>query len=255
MALDAVRGGYGDRAQTRTGANQGCHRRHGVDVDLGATGHGVACGLLAAPVGDVEHVDLRHLVESLAHQVRNVLRARGGERDLAGPRLGVGHQLVEVLHGHSRVDGDHHRVDAHADDGVEILLGVEAWRLEQELVHHHRRRMGEPQRVAVGCRARRRLRTDVAAGTGPVVHHHALPPHGAQLIPKQAGNDVWRTAGGRADDDPHGLFGPGLRGGGQGELGQEGQRGSDHGVHQIAAVHVHVCLRSWPLGVAVWWQD
>ena len=53
---------------------------------------------------------------------------------------------------------------------------------------------GEHDGVAIGCRACDELRTNHAAGTGPVVHHHRLLEPLAQLAGQGAGNDIGRAA-------------------------------------------------------------
>jgi hypothetical protein len=110
------------------------------------------------------------------HRRQVAARSDAGRRvvELARMRLGVIDQLLHRLD--RRICRHHQDVlgGGHQNDGIEILDRIEAPLRRDSHVDGKRLRT-EMQRVPVGGRLRGRGGADIAAGPGPVLHHHRLP--------------------------------------------------------------------------------
>ena len=80
-------------------------------------------------------------------------------------------------------------------------------RVRAQALDRSQARCGQQQRVAVGRLLRDILPCDQAAGAGPVVDDHLLADGLADRRRDQARDQIVRTAGRRADDQPHRLCG------------------------------------------------
>jgi hypothetical protein len=176
------------------------------------------------------------VVEHHARQVRRSAVARRGIAELAGVRLAVGHQLLDVLRGNGRVHHQHVRQVADLHHRREALDRVVADLLVQADVDGQRPRGPEQQHVAIGRRAGHRFGAQVAAGAGLVLDDHRL----AQL--DRRGQRACHRVGGAArgkGHDHHDRLGReivGLR------HGRQAKRGRSR-AHQGEGLHA--CLRLW----------
>ena len=208
--------------------------RNALGHELHLPAHEVGERGRTAPVGDVHHEQARGRLEHLGHQVADAAIARRAKVDLAGPRLGIGHELLQVLGGHAGVDQQGQRLHGRARHGHKVLQGRVGQAAVQRGVDNHHPGVGQHDGVAVRGRSHDLLRTHGATGTGLVVHHHGLAQHGLQLVGQQARMLVQRPAGGEAHHDTNGLGRKRLRmhGGSQGQACGQGDAGTQqlHGV-------------------------
>src|SRR5215471_15312803 len=130
--------------------------------------------------------------------------------DLAWIYLGISNELRNRLgwnrgmnrHDVSRAQQARDRFNI--TNEIEIKLGIER-RVDSV------RRRDEKECVAVGGRPYDRLRADIAAGARPVLDHELLAEPLRQPLTDQAGDNVDRSASGKADDDADRPRGIGLR--------------------------------------------
>jgi hypothetical protein len=125
-----------------------------------------------------------------------------------------------VLGRHRRVADDHERNGRQHAHRLEVLLRVEGHLRVQAAVGGQRAGGTHAQRVAVARRGLGHHRqADVAAGAGPVVHHHLLAQLLVQARHQHAHHGVGAAPGREGDDHADGFGGVG-RG-----LRMDGQRG------------------------------
>jgi hypothetical protein len=128
-------------------------------------------------------VSVRH---SIALRCESI--ALRGEGDFARVSFDVGNEFSRGLSWERRPDHDHvwHRAE-HAD-GFEFR-GLEAKFLAKGVIDRDRAGRACQQHVAIGGRARNRLRSDVAAGSGPVLND-GLAPLFTAFQPRCAGRTL-----------------------------------------------------------------
>jgi hypothetical protein len=142
--------------------------------------------------------------------------AGGGVVELAGICFGERHQLAEILRRDGRMHHQHERHGGEQADRRKIATEVERALAERGIDGVGR--ACEQQGVAVGRRARDRLRRDRSARARARLDHHLLAQHVGDLGAEQPRRDVG------AGPDHHANVAAGivLRGG---EAGAERERG------------------------------
>ena len=175
-------------------------RQRRRDVEVHASGDQLLHDLRAAAERDAVHRDAGELLELARQDFLRRAGADGRVADLARTRLGVLHELLEVL-GRNRVGqrepvvvfGDQRdRGDvAQLEAGILVDRGVDRLEMgaEQQGVAVARLRQHVPGRDHAG---RRRL----------VLHHHALAERVAELVGDEACRNIGRPAGAEADHQP-----------------------------------------------------
>ena len=120
-------------------------------------------------------------------------------------------------------------------DRNEIRDRIVGQRLEGIGIGDERGRGREQEGVAVGRRARRRLRADRVAGARPVLDDDLLAERARQPVAEQPADDVGRAAGGLRDDELDRLRGPALRvgAGGREQQRQKRERAADEKRHGL----------------------
>ncbi len=217
-ALECRHGDHLDRALLQEGQLRGVAAGRGLHV---ARGHVLPHRPFAAIVHGLQF-EAVVLVQRFRHHVGKRADAVGGGRNLAV--LGPGMELRDVLHRNVLVDRRRQMTGVEPGDEVEILVGIVGQLFEQNLVLHHRRRVGEHQRVAVGGCLLHRLGTNRARGTGLVLDHHRLAELRRDVFAVGAGENVSEAARRVGADDLDRLAGPRL---GDGGRRQHGSRRSD----------------------------
>jgi len=180
--------------------------RHGREGDLDLLAEQAQHDVGRALVGDMDVVDAGGEAERLGRQVgeaadaaRTVVQLAGiglGERDELGDRLGRRRRR----HHHQRRDARQH------GDRHEVLLGVVVELPVEELVLHVAAGQHQ-QRVAVRCRARRRLGADIAGGARLVLDDELLAEPLGQPLRRLPRRHIRRAAGDERHDDAHRLVG------------------------------------------------
>ncbi len=219
---------------------------HGGQGDQGrirVAGQHVHGGRAAAGVGDVVHPRARLLRQDLVRHVGDAAIARQPQADAFGPGPGPCHVVGQAGDAGGRMHYQDLRIHHCLDDGREALVRVVGQPPEQDAVERESLALLQ-QRVAVRRCLGHPGRTDGAAGTGHVLHDHALAPECAEPVGQRAGELVRAAAGCHRNDDAHGPGGePGRRvrcgvrtGGMQGGGGEGGQhdRCRDGGEHVLS---------------------
>jgi hypothetical protein len=114
-------------------------------------------------------------LEQLHREMMHAARARGAVRQAFGPALRERDQLLHVLGGHLRADGDVDHGIGKLDHGDEVALRVVGKIGAQAGVDPVVRRVRHEERHAVGRRLLHELRGDDAARSGAVVDHGGNP--------------------------------------------------------------------------------
>ena len=185
----------------------------------------------------MDHVDAGHHLEQFARQMARRSVAARRHVDLARVGLGIGDELGNCLRRERWVyrhdEGD--RDDA--CDGCDVAEEVETKFLVKRRIDRGRR-ADQEECVSVRRRIHDHLRTNIAAGSRPVLDDKLLAETLRQPLADQTSDDVGRSAGGKWDDDAHrprriGFrprdAGCGRQGGGAGGQMQESAAGKFHG--------------------------
>ena len=171
-----------------------------IDLHV-ASEHISQCRCLAA-IRNVDHVDAGHHLEQFARQMACRSVAARRHVDLARVGLGISDELGNGLrrerwvYRHNEGDRDD------ACDGCDVAEEVEI----EFLVKRHidrGRRADQEEGVAVRRRIHDHLRTNIAAGSRPVLDDKLLAETLRQPLADQTSDDVGRSAGGKWDDDAH----------------------------------------------------
>src|SRR5205807_3598045 len=101
---DALRRGDRESAQA-AGLDELQAGGDAAEDELRVAGDGVVESWPRAFVGDVNRLDLRHVEEQLAREVRDAARAGGGVGELVGLLARVLNEFLERLRGHRRMHG------------------------------------------------------------------------------------------------------------------------------------------------------
>ena len=189
-----------------------------------------------ALVGHVHHADARGLFQLHARHMLQRTIARRRVVEFRGVRLGVGHQLLHVVHG---------QLAAHHDDlrrGQHIGHWNEVGRLPGALGEvgrdHMKARVLHQQGVAVGFGALDLGGRDVAVAAALVLHHDRLTQHRAQGLRRHARGQIGGAAGGGGHHHVDGLVGVvGARGRRAGKA--QGQTGCQSVLAELLASHCH----------------
>ncbi|CPP17394.1 Uncharacterised protein [Bordetella pertussis] len=182
---------------------------------------------VAALVGHVRDGRIRHALEQFGRQVRRGAGARAGVERLGRVGLEIGQQFADAFGRHRRIDHQHVHHGGDLGDRREVLDVVVARVLVQARIDGVRVDRAHVERVAVGRRVGARLGADIAAGAGPVLDHHGLAPHLAEIVGNQAREEIRAAARRERHDHRHGLGG--IRGPARhGRAGQHA-RGGAHG--------------------------
>ena len=169
--------------------------------------------------------------QRLGIELAHAARARGGEVDLSGALLEIGHQFGKGLHRHAGVHDQHIGLAAQDGDVLEVLDRVVAQvGLHQRIGQVAALRRGD-QRIAVGLGARDELCAYRAARAGFVFHDDGHAQGAAQRFGVLAGHDVDRAAGRERHDQRDGAGRVFV----SGESGQRGGAGQAHGSGQQLA--------------------
>ena len=185
------------------GTDMGDRRGEHVEHHLHPAADQVGQGLRRTAIGHVDDVDAGHELEQLGRDMGSGAVARRGEVELAGIGLGIGDELGNRFDRQRRIHLHDHGGAHDARDRSDIAEEIEIEVVVERHVDHVRRRDQE-QRIAVGRRVGSGLGTDIAAGARPVVDDELLAEPLRQPVADQAGVDVGRGAGRKADDDMHG---------------------------------------------------
>src|SRR5262245_22005565 len=143
---------------------------------------------LASRNGTCNDVDAGHGLEQLTREMRRRADAGGGIVELAGLGLGQRHQLGEVLRLNRRMNHQHERHGREQRDRRKVAAEVERALRQRGVDGVGGAR--EQQRVAVGRRARDRLRRDRSARARARLDHDLLAQHLSDLGPEQPRRDV-----------------------------------------------------------------
>ena len=159
-------------------------------------------------------------------------RAGRAELHLGLVCLGVGDELLEVLHRQvlARDERDRHLGDQ--PDGGEIGLRVVQRLLVERLGLGVGADGADDEVVAVGRAVGDTLGAGLAAGAGDVLDHHLLAESFAHLRADHAAEHVGRTAGGERDHHGDRAGRIILRGGAGGEPDKAGQHAGDDFEHE-----------------------
>jgi hypothetical protein len=152
-------------------------------------------------------VDPGHGLEQLAREMRRRADAGGGIVELARPGLGQRHQLGEGLRLDRWMDHQHERHGRQQRDRRKVAAEVERALRQRGVDGVGGAR--EQQRIAVGRRARDRLRRDRPARARARLDHDLLAQHLGDLGAEQPRRDV----GAGPDDHADEAAGIVLRGG------------------------------------------
>ena len=158
--------------------------------------------LAAAAIRNVIELHAGHRAKQRGEQV--LAAAVAGRRivDLAGPRLGVGDQLLQGLHRQRRIDDDDARFATDQRDRREVVDRIES----QVRIQGRTDRIGlrsQQQRVAVGRRLGDELAADRRSRAGLVLDEDRLPETLGQLLRDQAHRAVDRASRRKRHDDAH----------------------------------------------------
>jgi hypothetical protein len=214
-AMVGMPGSDGERAAVVTASGRSEAALMGpIDADMGSNIILPADQILqrgpAAGVRHVDHVDTGHELEQLAGHVRRAAGAGHGHPDLARIGLRIGDELRNGLGPHRRVHHHDERLAGDAGDRRDVAQQVETEILEQRGVDRVRR-TDEEQRMAVGRRAHHRFGRRIAGGARQVLDDDGLSQPLREPFTQQAREDVVRSAGNEADDQPQRARRIGLR--------------------------------------------
>ena len=136
-----------------------------------------------AAVGHVRDVHPRRALQPLQEQVADGAGAGGAHGDPAGVGAGEGEEFAQAAPGSLGVDDQQDGADRDAGDGRQVAERVDGHlRAVEPLVGHQHVGGGEEQGVAVLLRLRHGGGAEVAAGAGPVLHHHRLAEDGREAL-------------------------------------------------------------------------
>ena len=211
LAGGDVRAGVdrGNEHHRRVACQQADHRRTGTAIR------------------HVHHLHARHRVEELAGEMRRAAAARASEADLARARLCRGDQLGHRVHRERRMHDQDVRAERHQAHRLEVLHRVVGHLLVQAGIRHQAG-AGEEQGVAVGARARRDLRADVAVGAAAILDDEGLADALGERLREHAARGIDAAAGGERHDHAHRPARIALRGRGHREQTCAEQQGQSH---------------------------
>ena len=175
----------------------------------------------------MRELDARARREFQRVQMHDGAVAAGRVIELAGIGLGVGDQLLHVLHGQRGRHQQHAGGIGHMRDRREILLDVVGQARHQMRRNRMRAARGEQQRRAIRSRLHAFGRTNRAARTGLVVDDELLAQILRNALRDHARNQIGRTARRKRHDHAHRLARPRI-GGGVGKRRRTAQRTSSH---------------------------
>ena len=152
----------------------------------------------------MQHLDAGHRHEQLTREMDRRAVAGGRKTDLAGIGLGVGDEFGDGLRRHRGMDLHHIWPVREARDRHDVFEKIVGKLAVERRVDGVRRR-DKQQRVTVRRRRDDRLRRDIAPRPGSVLHDHLLTQPFRQRLRHDAGDDVGRPAGRKADDQAQGT--------------------------------------------------
>ena len=178
-------------------------------------------------------------LQELAREMRRRAGPRRGKGQLPGLRLGGVEHLLQRLVRRARVDGEHERVAAEQDHGLERLdrivrhVGIDA------RIDRVRADRASQDRVAIGLRLGDEIGADVAACAGLVLDHDGLPERCRELLAEQARERIGVAADGERNDVHDRLGRPrGLR------LRRTGSAGEQRTTHRCDRDVLHDALNA-----------
>src|SRR5437870_4784891 len=201
---DASRGGDGQAAQA-AGLDELKRGRDAAENQLRAARDRVVQRRAGALVRDVDDLDLGHVEEQLARQVRDAARAGRRVRQLVRLAPRQLDQLLQVVRRHRGMHRDHERPLRELDDRRDVVHRVER-QLVQARVHRVAARH-QQQGVTVGRRLDRKLGAQIAASAGLVLDDHLVAEPLGELLRDQPRDEIGAAAGSERRDDAHRLGG------------------------------------------------
>ena len=148
----------------------------------------------------MDDIDAGRHLEQFAAQVLEA--ADPGRGVVEKARLGLGQidQLLDCMHRHIGIDGEHIGAGGQARDRDKVFDRIVGFLVDNGIDrvrdrYHHKR-------IAVGRGFRRDVGSDHAAGAGAIVDEHGLPELLPELIGDDAANDVITAARRKWNDQP-----------------------------------------------------
>ena len=166
------------------------HRKH-LDDDVDRAAEQIVERGRPALVGHVHHLDAGLLHEQLRRQIVERADAGRAEAELAGPRPGVGDELLHRLHRQLVVDHHGGGVFGGAGDRHEVARRVERRLGVDRIADHGRADRPGHDRVAVRLRLEHLAQAEHAVGARLVLHHDGL----AEPRPQPVADDARRQIG------------------------------------------------------------
>jgi hypothetical protein len=147
----------------------------------------------------VQQVGPRRGLEQLAGEMRGAAAPRGGEGELARPRLGERDHIGDRVRRQLGIDRHDQRQLGEQNDRRKILDWIVGQRRVEIGADAVRRNRVEEERIAVGVRLGDRRGGDDAAGAAAVADDDRCTQRGAELGADDAGHEVGGAAGRHRD--------------------------------------------------------
>jgi len=166
--------------------------------------------MVTAPVATsvTAGVGAGHAVHQFARQMLRVADAGRGKRQFAGIGLGVGDQLLGIVHGRGRGHDNHAWHNSNERNRNKFAARIVGHFLfEQMMIDRDLARCGHQQGVTVGRRFRDGARGDHRTGARPVLDEDRLSERRSHRLTQQPRHDVDAAAGRIADKDADWMVG------------------------------------------------
>ena len=164
----------------------------------------ILCRPRRAAIGNMLQIGFGLQLEQFHRKMMRRANSRRSVVELARSLLHIGDEFFRRLDRERRMHGQRQRAGGDQHDWIEARHRIVRQGLEQAGIV--RERTGRHQnRMAVGCRTRGHLRSDIAAGAGLVVDDHRLAPARLDLFPDEPRKNVRAAAGRKRDHDGDGA--------------------------------------------------
>jgi hypothetical protein len=147
-----------------------------------------------AAVGHMRDFDLRRRVQPRSSEVMRRPDPGRADRELAGIGLGIGDQLLDIVHGKRGMREQHERLSRDQPDRHEVVRHI----VRDTPVHplcQNSGRLHEQQSVSVGRRLGDEIGADHGAGTRSIFHRNRLLELLLQLLGQNACRSINPAAG------------------------------------------------------------